>query len=104
MTGPVEMQVNFIRGPEAAQLVSHLANAQEEAQQVNARQQMQKATETTKVTQALKKTEGKQVKSSLEKESSEGGTAFFSKKNKNDDDRDKLVEDEYRGHFLDIRL
>jgi len=103
MTGPIEMQSGFLRGPQATQNVAHQSAAQESFQQVTASEMQQKTKEATETTQQMQKSEDEGVKNATEQEGQNAGNSEKRKK-KQPDKKEAENEDEFRGHFLDIRL
>ncbi len=102
MTGPVEMQTNFVRGPQAAEKIAHLSNVEQIAQEAEASEMAEKTKRETESTPVLKKAEQQETKSSTEEQNKNQYMNF--KRENESDDEENPAEDEYRGHFLDVHL
>jgi len=103
MTGPLEMQTSFVKPAEAAQSVSRQLITQEAAQQALASEMSKKTKESTHTTPAAQKAEQEGVKHSTDQE--EGAAQGELSRNKKEEEKQppKKPEDDYRGHFLDVR-
>lgn len=102
MTGPVEIQSSFIKPTEASRGISYQMSAQEAAQQSLAMDMVKKTRESTQHAQAMEKTDNESVRDSTDQESENAEQKSSSPKRK--EEERKPLEDEFRGHFLDIRL
>jgi len=105
MTGPVEMQTNYARGPQAAEQVSSQSNAQNNASQTLADEMREQTRRQTESTGETKKGDQEELKDSTQQQHKNEYFASERYPEKTGEKKeDKLVEDEYRGHFLDIHL
>ncbi|HRW35123.1 MAG TPA: hypothetical protein P5107_08715 [Thermotogota bacterium] len=102
MTGPVEMQTNFIRAPHTAQQIGNQSSAENAVYTTIAQEQSQEAKRKTESTHDSKKSEQEETKNATQDQKK---NAFIQRDMKNKEKKDqKIVEDEFRGHFLDIHL
>ncbi|HNR63217.1 MAG TPA: hypothetical protein PKM99_09535 [Thermotogota bacterium] len=103
MTGPLEMQTSLVKPSEAAQSVSRQLITQEAAQQVLASEMLKKTKESTHTTPAAEKTSQEGVKNSTDKEQGQMQGELSGRKKEEEKETPKKPDDDYRGHFLDVR-
>ncbi len=102
MTGPVEMQTNYIRAPHTAQQIGNQTSAENAAYTTVAQEQSQEAKRQTESTRNSKKSEQEEAKNATDEQKK---NAFLQRDMKGKKKKEeKIVEDEFRGHFLDIHL
>lgn len=100
---PIDLQISLIRGPEAAQLIGPNHESMSMNQQVAAHEFILRTRQETSQVKFKENVGEASMKNSTEKE----GRAFHMvariRKKKEDDDQN-LLNDEYRGKFIDVRL
>ena len=102
MTGPVEMQTNYIRAPQKAQQVGNQSSAENAVYTTIAEEQSQEAKRQTESTRNSKKSELEASKDATDEQKK---NAYLQREmNGKKKKEEKIVEDEFRGHFLDIHL
>src|SRR6056297_507065 len=102
MTGPVEMQTNYIRAPQTAQQVGNQSSAENAVYTTIAEEQSQEAKRQSESTRNSKKSEQEASKNATDEQKK---NAYLQREmNGKKKKEDKIVEDEFRGHFLDIHL
>lgn len=102
MTGPVEMQTNFIRAPQTAQQVGNQSSAENAVYTTIAHEQSEEAKRQSESTRNAKKGEQEESKSATDEQKKNPYLQRDMKGKKKKEE--KIVEDEFRGHFLDIHL
>ncbi|MEA1883743.1 MAG: hypothetical protein U9N62_04380 [Thermotogota bacterium] len=102
MTGPVEMQTNFIRAPQTAQQIGNQSSAENAVYTTIAQEQSEEAKRQTESTRNSKKSEQEEAKNATDEQKKNAYLQRDMKGKKKKEE--KIVEDEFRGHFLDIHL
>ena len=102
MTGPVEMQTNFIRAPQTAQQVANQTSAENAVYTTIAQEQSDEAKRKSESTRNSKRSEQEGTKNATDEQKK---NAYLNREMKGTKKKEeKIVEDEFRGHFLDIHL
>jgi len=102
MTGPVEMQTNFVRAPQTAQQVGNQSSAENAAYTTIAQEQSDEAKRKSESTRNSKRSEQEGTKNATDEQKK---NAYLKREMKGKKKKEeKIVEDEFRGHFLDIHL